>query len=87
MESIPLYFKPRRPARSKFIDGAGGAAEGVARCRWRRWSSPTSCPTAIPQKPLRASPYTKAYRDAYKEAISTFGGHAYDALMIARRGR
>jgi len=26
--------------------------------------------------------YTKAYMDRYHEAISTFGGHAYDALML-----
>jgi hypothetical protein len=27
--------------------------------------------------------YAKAYKDRYKEDVSTFGGHAYDGLMIA----
>ena len=27
--------------------------------------------------------YAKAYKDRYKEDVSTFGGYAYDGLMIA----
>jgi branched-chain amino acid transport system substrate-binding protein len=27
--------------------------------------------------------YRKAYSDRYKEDVSTFGGHAYDGLMLA----
>jgi branched-chain amino acid transport system substrate-binding protein len=27
--------------------------------------------------------YAKAYSERYKEDVSTFGGHAYDGLMLA----
>jgi len=27
--------------------------------------------------------YEKAYKDRFKQEVSTFGGHAYDGLMIA----
>jgi branched-chain amino acid transport system substrate-binding protein len=37
-----------------------------------------------PQKAVVAS-YKKAYESRYKEDVSTFGGHAYDALMILVR--
>ncbi len=39
-------------------------------------------PSDDPQKPV-ATGYAKAYSDRYKEEVSTFGGHAYDGLMIA----
>jgi branched-chain amino acid transport system substrate-binding protein len=35
-----------------------------------------------PQKSVEMG-YAKAYSERYKEEVSTFGGHAYDALMIA----
>ena len=39
-------------------------------------------PASDPQKAVVVG-YRKAYTERYKEDISTFGGHAYDALMIA----
>jgi len=38
-----------------------------------------------PQKSLLLS-YKKTYESRYKEDVSTFGGHAYDALIILERG-
>ena len=38
-------------------------------------------PAKHPQKVVAAS-YKKAYETKYKEDVSTFGGHAYDPLMI-----
>ena len=38
-------------------------------------------PDSDPQKAPGLA-YAKAYTDKYKEDISTFGGHAYDALML-----
>ena len=35
-----------------------------------------------PQKAVTTA-YRKAYNDRFKEDVSTFGGHAYDGLMIA----
>jgi branched-chain amino acid transport system substrate-binding protein len=39
-------------------------------------------PASDPQKAVVTS-YEKTYRDHYKTEVSTFGGHGYDALMIA----
>ena len=38
-------------------------------------------PASDPQKPVVMA-YDKAYRERYKEDVSTFGGHAWDGLMI-----
>jgi len=47
-----------------------------AGCWWWR-----NCPTVHPQKKLLAT-YKKDYETTYKEDVSTFGGHAYDAILI-----
>ena len=39
-------------------------------------------PTNDPQKPV-ATAYAKAFNEKWKTDVSTFGGHAYDGLMIA----
>ncbi len=80
MEAIPLYFN-HGVGSQQFIDGAGGAAEG-ARVPVAALVVADQLADNDPQKPL-ALAYQKAYREAYKEPISTFGGHAYDALIIA----
>lgn len=80
MESIPLYFN-HGVGSQQFIDGAGGAAEGV-RVPVAALVVAEQLADGDPQKPL-ALAYQKAYRDAYKEPISTFGGHAYDSFVIA----
>ncbi len=38
-------------------------------------------PDSHPQKTVLAA-YKKDYESRYKEDVSTFGGHAYDALMV-----
>ena len=38
-------------------------------------------PDSHPQKQVLAT-YKKDYEAAYKENVSTFGGHAYDAILI-----
>ena len=38
-------------------------------------------PDSNPQKKVLAA-YKKDYESRYKEDVSTFGGHAYDALMV-----
>ena len=38
-------------------------------------------PASHPQKQVLAA-YRKDYEGRYKEDVSTFGGHAYDSLMI-----
>ena len=38
-------------------------------------------PDSDPQKAILVA-YVKAYKDRYKIDVSTFGGHAYDALHI-----
>lgn len=77
---LPLYHTHGVAARD-FIELAGKAAEGV------RIASPAlivadDLPADDPQKPVLAA-YRKDYREAYGEEPATFGGYAYDALMIA----
>src|SRR5258706_1287088 len=80
MAATPFYFN-HGVGSQQFIDGAGGGAEGI-RVPVAALVVADQLADGDPQKPL-ALAYQKAYRDAYKEPISTFGGHAYDALMIA----
>ena len=42
-------------------------------------------PDSHPQKKLLAA-YKKNYEALYKEDVSTFGGHAYDAFMVVVEG-
>jgi branched-chain amino acid transport system substrate-binding protein len=42
-------------------------------------------PNSPPQKAVLAA-YKKDYERQFKEDVSTFGGHAYDALMIVVEG-
>jgi len=65
----------------KFIKGAGGAAEGV-RLPAAALLVVDALPDSNPQKAV-ASAYRDAYEARYKDSVSTFGGHAYDGLMIA----
>lgn len=78
--SLPLY-QSHGVASDDFLKLAGDAAEGV------RLPSPAQLiadklPANDPQKTV-VSAYEKAYKAAYKEDVSTFGGYAYDGLMIA----
>ncbi len=76
--TIPLY-QSHGFANIKYAQVAGAAAEGII--------FPAS--RLIIAEGLADGPrkeflmqYKKAYESRFKEEISTFGGHAYDALMI-----
>ena len=77
---LPLYHS-HGVASSEFIRLAGAAAEGV------RLSGPAllvaeRLSADDPQRPVVLE-YMKAYRERYGQEPATFGGYAYDALMIA----
>ena len=76
---LPLYHA-HGVASDEFIRLAGPAAEGV-RLPAAALIVAKQLPAADPQKPVVVA-YDKAYRERYKEDVSTFGGHAWDALMI-----
>jgi branched-chain amino acid transport system substrate-binding protein len=76
---LPLYHN-HGSCSKQFIDGAGAAAEGV-RLPCAALLVADQLPDDDPQKPV-AKAYAEAYTAATGEAISTFGGHAYDALLL-----
>ncbi|MDY0038186.1 MAG: ABC transporter substrate-binding protein [Zoogloea oleivorans] len=78
--TLPLY-QSHGVASDEFLKLAGPAAEGV------RLPSPAQLiadklPANDPQKPV-VTAYDKAYKERYKQDVSTFGGYAYDGLMLA----
>jgi branched-chain amino acid transport system substrate-binding protein len=78
--TLPLYHA-HGVASEEFIKLSGPAAEGV-RLPAAALLVADKLAANDPQKPV-ATGYRKAYSDRYKEDVSTFGGHAYDGLMIA----
>ncbi len=78
--TLPFYFS-HGVASKQFIDGAGGAAEGI-RLPVAALLVAAQLSDSDPQKKV-AQGYIDTYTKAHKEAVSTFGGHAYDGLMIA----
>ncbi|MFZ1326751.1 MAG: ABC transporter substrate-binding protein [Candidatus Contendobacter sp.] len=77
--TLPLY-QSHGVASKTFIDLAGDAAEGV-RLPAAALVVAEQLPDADPQKPILL-----AYKNKYEAKhgpVSTFGGHAYDGLMIA----
>ena len=78
--TLPLY-QSHGVASKEFIKLAGGAAEGV-RLPAAALLVGNILPDSNPQKPVVVG-YKKDYEDRYKSDVSTFGGHAYDGLMIA----
>ncbi|MCX7150588.1 MAG: ABC transporter substrate-binding protein [Rhodocyclales bacterium] len=78
--TLPLYHA-HGVASEEFIKLSGTAAEGV-RLPAAALLVADKLAANDPQKPV-ATGYRKAYGDRYKEDVSTFGGHAYDGLMIA----
>jgi branched-chain amino acid transport system substrate-binding protein len=63
-----------------YVKAAGSAAEGVMFPAGRLLVA-DSLSDKHPQKALLAS-YKKNYESRFKEDVSTFGGHAYDAMKI-----
>ncbi len=77
--SLPLY-QSHGVASDEFLKLAGPAAEGV-RLPSPAQLVPEQLPANDPQKAI-VQAYDKAYKLRYKEEVSTFGGYAYDALML-----
>ncbi len=66
----------------KYVEAGGKAMEGIIFPAGRLLIADT-LPDNHPQKKVLTS-YKKAYEEKYKEPVSTFGGHAYDAFMILK---
>ena len=77
---LPLY-QSHGVASKEFITLAGNAAEGV-RLPAAALLVAESLPEKDPQRPVVLN-YKHEYESRYKSEVSTFGGHAYDGLMLA----
>ena len=78
--TVPLY-QSHGVASKEFIKLAGDAAEGV-RLPAAALLIAESLPESDPQKQVVVG-YKREYEAKYKSEVSTFGGHAYDGLMLA----
>jgi branched-chain amino acid transport system substrate-binding protein len=76
---IPIY-QSHGFGNIKYVEAAGDAAEGVIFPAGRLLVADV-LPASNKQKPVLLK-YKKDYEAKYKEDVSTFGGHAYDAFMI-----
>lgn len=77
---LPMY-QSHGVASKDFIKLAGAAAEGV-RLPAAALLVADILPDSNPQKPVVVA-YKRDYEERFKSDVSTFGGHAYDGLMIA----
>lgn len=78
--TLPLY-QSHGVASEEFLKLAGPAAEGV-RLPSPAQLIPNKLAVNDPQKSVVVA-YELAYKTRYKEDVSTFGGYAYDGLMMA----
>ena len=79
----PLY-QSHGVASKGYIQLAGGAADGV-RLPAAALLVAETLPDSDPQKKVVLG-YKRDYESRFKSDVSTFGGHAYDGLMIAVEG-
>ena len=77
--ALPFY-QSHGVASKQFIDLAGPAADGV-RLPAAALLVAEKLPDSDPQKPVVVA-YTRTYQQKTGQPVSTFGGHAYDGLMI-----
>jgi len=77
---VPLY-QSHGVASKQYIQLAGEAAEGV-RLPAAALLVAETLPDSDPQKKVVLE-YKRAYEARFKQDVSTFGGHAYDGLMLA----
>ena len=77
--TLPLY-QSHGVASKQFIELAGAAAEGV-RLPAAALLVADKLPDSDRQKPVVVN-YTRTYQQKTGQTVSTFGGHAYDGLMI-----
>lgn len=78
--TLPLY-QSHGVASKEYIRLSGPAADGV-RLPAAALLVSDLLAAGDPQKPV-VSAYRKAFEDKFKSEVSTFGGHAYDGLMLA----
>ncbi len=78
---IPLFLS-HGFGNIKYVKMAGEAAEGILFPAGRLLVVDTLA-DSDPQKPVLAK-YKKDYESRFKAQASTFGGHAYDSLMIMK---
>ena len=78
--TVPLY-QSHGVSSKEYIKLSGGAAEGV-RLPAAAMLVAEKLPADDVQRNVALS-YKKAYEARFKQEISTFGGHAHDALFIA----
>jgi branched-chain amino acid transport system substrate-binding protein len=76
---VPI-FQSHGFGNIRYAEAAGKAAEGILFPCGRLLVADV-LPASHPQKKL-LSEYKKAYEARFKEDVSTFGGHAYDAFLI-----
>jgi branched-chain amino acid transport system substrate-binding protein len=76
---IPIY-QSHGFGNIKYVQAAGDAAEGIIFPAGRLLVA-DSLPDSNKQKAVLVK-YKKDYEAKFKEDVSTFGGHAYDAFMI-----
>jgi branched-chain amino acid transport system substrate-binding protein len=79
---VPI-FQSHGFGNIKYVETAGVAAEGVLFPAGRLLVADV-LPKNHPQKAVLAK-YKKDYESRYKEDVSTFGGHAYDAYVILEK--
>ena len=75
------HYQSHGVASDEYLKIAGSAAEGV-RLPSPAQLIPEKLAANDPQKPV-VTAYEKAYKERYKQEVSTFGGYAFDALMMA----
>jgi branched-chain amino acid transport system substrate-binding protein len=81
--TVPI-FQSHGFGNINYVKAAGSAADGVIFPAGRLLVVDVLS-DKNPQKPLLEA-YKKAYEARYKEDVSTFGGHAYDAMLLLERG-
>jgi len=77
--TLPLY-QSHGVASKEYVKLSGPAAEGV-RLPAAALLVPDLLPGNDPQKPV-VTAYKRDYEARFKTDVSTFGGHAYDGLML-----
>jgi branched-chain amino acid transport system substrate-binding protein len=80
---VPL-FQSHGFGNRKYVEQAGAAAEGILFPAGRLLVA-DDLADSHPQKKV-LSTYKKDYETLYKEDVSTFGGHAYDAVLMVIEG-
>ena len=78
---VPL-FQSHGFGNIKYVEAAGEAAEGIIFPCGRLLVADV-LPADNPQKDLLVK-YKTEYESRYKEDVSTFGGHAYDAFILLK---